>query len=68
MKFELIAQEYDPANDAYYDWSPKQWDDEKQMWMDSETGLPWCDHEWKNTYHPNSYNAMICDKCGERNY
>jgi hypothetical protein len=67
----LSLEPCDPEKFEYVEWEtydPKYWDEDKQMWMDSETGLPWCDHEWKSTYSQYTYNAHICEKCGERDY
>ena len=68
MHFELITQEYNSDDNEYYDYDPKYWDEEQQMWMDSETGLPWCDHAWVSIHSPYTLSAHMCDKCGERDY
>ena len=71
---QLSFEEWVPENSDEYEYAewgpyePKYWDEDEQMWMDAETGLPWCDHVWVRTYSAFSYNASICDKCGERNY
>jgi len=68
MHFELVTQEYNPDDNEYYDYDPKYWDEEQQMWMDSETGLPWCDHEWDRVNLPNVINGLACNLCGEKTY
>lgn len=47
----------------FYDYEERVWDEEQQMWIDSETGEEWCDHKWEGYTTQYGTRAYRCSEC-----